>query len=57
VLDPAGLREDLAELALRDATHRAGLVEDDGARAGGALIEGEDDFHTERDTGSGKLEG
>ncbi len=57
VLDPAGLREDLAELALREAAHRAGLVEDDGARAGGALIEGEDDLHSVRDTKSGKREG
>jgi hypothetical protein len=39
VLDPAGLRIDLAELALRDARGRAFLVEQDRARAGGALIE------------------
>ena len=45
VLHPAGLRIDLAELALRhrdDATLR---VEHDAARAGGALVEGEQVGH------------
>jgi hypothetical protein len=39
VLDPAGLREDLAEFALRARARRAFCIEDDGARAGRALIE------------------
>src|SRR5215470_16561629 len=45
VLHPAGLREDLAELALRHAARGARLVEDDRARARRALIEGEDEGH------------
>ena len=45
VLDPAGLRKDLLELALRDAGDGAVVIEEDGARAGGALIEGEDVLH------------
>ena len=42
VLDPAGLRVDLAELALRHRDDAAVAVEDDAARAGGALVEGEE---------------
>ena len=45
VLDPAGLREDLAEFALRNGARRAFFVEDDGARAGRALIERQDEAH------------
>ena len=42
VFDPAGLREDLPEFALRDAPDGAAMVEKNGARTGCALIEGED---------------
>ena len=45
VLDPAGLREDLLELLLRDADDGAVVVEHDGAGAGGALVEREDVRH------------
>jgi hypothetical protein len=45
VLDPAGLRVDLRELLLRDAHQRAVLVEDDGARARGALVERKNGAH------------
>src|SRR5437879_5274134 len=45
VLDPAGLRIDLAEFALRAADGGAFLVEQDGARAGRALIERENVTH------------
>src|SRR6185503_21155517 len=45
VLDPAGLRENLAELALRGVHPLAVLVEQDGARAGGSLVESEDVAH------------
>jgi hypothetical protein len=43
VLDPAGLREALAEFALRDAAHAAGVIEEKGARAGRALVERKDE--------------
>ena len=49
VLHPAGLRKDLPELGLRHRPHRARLVEHDGARAGGALIEGKDERHGDED--------
>ena len=42
VLDPAGLRKILREFPLRDGDCVAGLVEQDGARAGRALIERQD---------------
>ena len=42
VLDPAGLREDLRELPLRARDAFAVVIEQDGARAGRALIERED---------------
>jgi hypothetical protein len=45
VLDPARLRIDLAELALRHRHRRAFLVEHDRARAGRALVEREDIAH------------
>src|SRR5204863_311941 len=45
VLDPAGLRKDLLELALRDRDGGAFLVEQDRARAGGALVESENVLH------------
>src|SRR5204862_5819166 len=45
VLDPAGLRKDLLELALRSGDGHAVLVEEDGARAGGALIQRKDVTH------------
>jgi hypothetical protein len=45
MLDPARLRERLTEFLLRQAAHAAGVIEDDGARAGGALVEGENVFH------------
>src|SRR6185295_13578617 len=48
VLDPARLRKDLRELALRDRLRHAFLVEEDGARAGRSLVEREDVTHGER---------
>src|SRR5258706_464304 len=45
VLHPAGLRVVLLEFALRRGDRLAGFVEDDGARTGGALVEGEDMTH------------
>ncbi len=42
VLDPAGLRKDLAEFALRLAAHPPIAVEDDGAAGRRALIESQD---------------
>ena len=48
VLDPAGLREELPELALRDRHGRAAALEQDRARAGRALVEGEDVGHGRR---------
>ena len=42
VLDPAGLREDLLVLHLAGRDDAAGVVEDDRAGAGGALVDGED---------------
>ena len=45
VLDPAGLGKDLAELALGRRHRPAFAVEQDGARAGGPLIEGEHVIH------------
>ena len=45
VLDPAGLREDLLKLALADGDDGRVVIEDDRARAGGALVEGEDVRH------------
>ncbi|KAG1242024.1 hypothetical protein G6F68_016398 [Rhizopus microsporus] len=41
MLDPAGVREDLRELALRAADDVAGTVEQDRARTGGALVDGQ----------------
>jgi hypothetical protein len=41
VFHPARLRKDLAELALRHGDDAAAAVEDDGARAGRALVQGE----------------
>src|SRR5690242_18298111 len=45
VLDPAGLRIVLGEFALRARHGAAFFVEDDSARAGGALVEREDVAH------------
>ena len=45
VLDPAGLGEDLAELLLSRGARAPMLVEHDGARAGRALVEGEQVAH------------
>jgi hypothetical protein len=39
VFDPPGFGEDLGELALRHRDDRTGVIEEDGARAGCALIE------------------
>jgi hypothetical protein len=48
VLDPSGSREMLGKLLLRAGAQPAVMVEQDGARAGGALVEGEDDlFHAQ----------
>src|SRR5207248_8545748 len=41
VLDPAGLGEDLRQLLLRRGDRPARRIEHDGARAGGALVDGE----------------
>jgi hypothetical protein len=40
MLDPARLREDLPEFFLSDGSDRSIVVEDDGARARRALVEG-----------------
>jgi hypothetical protein len=45
VLHPAGLRVDLLEFTLCGADDFSGMVEDQRARAGGALIECENIFH------------
>ena len=45
VLDPARLRKDLPELLLRDRANRARVIEDERARTGRALVEGEDERH------------
>jgi hypothetical protein len=45
VLDPARPRIELPEFALRDRHHLRALVEQQRARAGGALVECEDGFH------------
>ena len=45
VLDPAGLREDLRELPLADGDDVGVVIEHDGARTGGALVECEDVSH------------
>jgi hypothetical protein len=42
VLDPAGAGEDLLVLELAGGDDGSGVVEDDGARAGGALVDGDD---------------
>ena len=47
VLHPAGLREDLAEFLLGDGEDASVVPEGDGARAGGALVEGEDGLHAD----------
>ena len=44
VLDPAGLRKVLRELALRQRDDAAGGIEQQRARAGGALVEREDEL-------------
>jgi hypothetical protein len=41
VFDPARLRKNLAKFLLRARVRMAVMVEQDGARAGGALVEGE----------------
>ena len=45
VLDPAGLRENLAEFLLRGGTDVAGAVKENAAGGGSALIQGHDVFH------------
>ncbi len=45
MLYPTGLRENLGEFLLRDGDDRAGMIEDDCARARCALIESEDVLH------------
>jgi hypothetical protein len=47
VLHPSGPGKDLLKLPLGDGPDGAGLVEDDGARAGGALVERKDMSHGE----------
>ena len=44
VLDPAGVRIVLRELALVDAAHAARAIEDDGAGTGGALVQREEEL-------------
>jgi hypothetical protein len=41
MLDPAGLRKNLAEFLLGDATYLPGMIEQDGAGTGGPLVESE----------------
>src|SRR5262249_43443232 len=48
VLDPSGLRKNLAEFLLRHAADRAVFVEHDRARARRALVQGEDERHGRR---------
>ena len=43
MLDPAGLRKELPEFLLRDRADRAGMIEEEGAGAGRALVEREDE--------------
>jgi hypothetical protein len=45
MLDPARLRVDLAVLLVGGGYSRAGAVKEYAARAGGALIDREDEFH------------
>ena len=45
VLDPTGLRVVLLEFLLCDGQYRARAIEKNGARTGGALIEGENGLH------------
>ena len=44
VLDPAGARVELGEFPLGGGAWGEGAIEEDGARAGGSLVEGEDEF-------------
>jgi hypothetical protein len=39
VLDPSGLREDLIKFTLRDRANGSFLIEQQGARTGGSLVE------------------
>ena len=50
---PTRLGENLRKLLLRDGDDGARVVEHDGARTGGALVEGEDVAHVGR--GGGEL--
>jgi hypothetical protein len=43
VLDPAGLRIQLPEFPLGERAHLAGMIEEEGAGTGRALIEREDE--------------
>src|SRR5262249_45300306 len=45
VFNPAGLQVDLAELLLSGSDDGARLIKENGARACGALVQGEDAFH------------
>jgi hypothetical protein len=45
VLHPAGLREVLRKFLLGDVADGAGLVEQNGPRAGGTLVNGENVGH------------
>src|SRR5262249_10919122 len=54
VLDPAGLREILAEFLLRDRARPAALVEHDGTGAGPALVEGKHVAHRKIIIGASK---
>ena len=44
VLDPAGFSKVLGEFLLGLGDDAAAVIEDEGARRGGALVEGEDEF-------------
>ena len=57
VLDPTGLGEVLGEFLLRDGEGAAAVVVDDGAGAGGALIESEEVFHGETNICQGRGRG
>src|SRR5205814_375941 len=50
VLDPARCGKMLRELDLRPPEHLPGVIEDHGARAGGALVESQDGGHGRRES-------
>jgi hypothetical protein len=55
MLDPARLREDLRELALRAADNLTSMVKEHGPGAGGALVQRQDRFVRHDDLSVSKL--